>query len=86
MKTIKRDLKIKYEGKEYNIEYARRKDILTFKDDNGARIIFVKGAGIGIFVNEGYKKDLKKYDSLKRYNAYVLAPEQIKIFKKWLMK
>ena len=84
---MQKNINLKYNGKKYDIEYKRTKNVLYFNDKNGASIGFVKVRGsLSVFVNDKYSnpKMWKKYPNLKGTNAYTLAPEQIKIFIDWL--
>ncbi len=81
-----KNIKLELEGKKYDIEYKRTKDILYFNDKDGASIGFVKGKGkLGVYINDKYSnpKMWKKYPRLKGTNAYTLAPKQVKIFMDW---
>ena len=81
-----KNIKLELEGKKYDIEYKRTKDILYFNDKDGASIGFVKGKGkLGVYINDKYSnpKMWKKYPRLKGTNAYTLAPKQVKIFLEW---
>ena len=88
-----KNLNITYEGDKYEIQTYMTKRILWFKDThNGASIAFVKGklegkdkGELSFVVNDKYMQELwKKYPASKGFNAYALAPEQTKIFLKWL--
>ena len=81
-----KNIKLESEGKKYDIEYKRTKNVLYFNDKNGASIGFVKDKGrLSVFVNDKYSnpKMWKKYPRLKGTNAYTLASKQIKIFLEW---
>ncbi len=81
-----KNIKLESEGKKYDIEYKRTKNVLYFNDKNGASRGFVKGkSGLSVFVNDKYSnpKIWEKYSSLKGTNAYTLAPNQVKIFLEW---
>jgi len=82
-----KNIKLKFKGKKYDIEYKRTKSFLYFNDKNGASIAFIKSKGsiLGVYVNDKYSNPemWKKYPSLKGTNAYTLAPKQIKIFLEW---
>ena len=83
---MQKNINLKYNGKKYDIEYKRTKNVLYFNDKNRASIGFVKVRGsLSVFVNDKYSnpKMWKKYPRLKGTNAYTLAPEQVKIFLEW---
>jgi hypothetical protein len=84
---IHKNIKIKLNRKEYDIEYKQTKNVLYFNDKDGASIGFVKGyRSLGVYVNDRYSNPEMwiKYPRLKGTNAYALSPEQIKIFLNWL--
>jgi hypothetical protein len=83
---MQKNINLKYNGKKYDIEYKRTKNVLYFNDKNGASIGFVKVRGsLSVFVNDKYSnpKMWKKYPRLKGTNVYTLAPKQVKIFIEW---
>lgn len=88
-----KNLNITYKGDKYEIQVYKTKRILGFKDiHNGASIFIVKGnpkgknkGELSFMVNDKYMQELwRKYPASKEFNAYALAPEQSKIFLKWL--
>ena len=83
---IHENIKIKSGEREYDIEYKQTDTFLYFNDKDGASIAFLKGDGkLHIYVNDKYSnpKMWKEYPTLKGTNAYVLTPEQVKIFFDW---
>ena len=82
-------LKITYNKRNYEVQYKITDDVLFFNDKNGANIGFAKNGGaLSVYVNDKYSnpKMWKKYPRLKGINAYLLAPEQVRIFLEWLTK
>lgn len=83
----KKIIKATIEGKDYEISCSETEKILSFKDNTGGKLLFIKGEdGLGIFINDIYKYDknmIKKYPNLNGINSYFLVPEQVNMFITW---
>jgi hypothetical protein len=80
-------IKTTIEGETCEITCSETGKTLSFKDNTGGLIMFIKGKhGITVVVNDAYKYDkgmVKKYPNLKGINPYLLVPEQINMFITW---
>lgn len=83
----KKIIKATVEGKKYEIISSETEKTLSFTDNTGGKIIFIKGKeGIGIFINDTYKYNkemIKKHSKLNGINSYFLVPEQVNMFIAW---